>query len=33
MIAQLTAQNSADRLGEVLEEIPRVRADLGIRPL
>jgi oxaloacetate decarboxylase alpha subunit len=33
MIAQLTAQNSADRLGEVLEEIPRVRADLGYPPL
>ena len=30
---QLREQNAADRLDEVLEEIPRVRRDLGMLPL
>ncbi len=30
---QLREQNALDRLDEVLEEIPRVRADLGFAPL
>ena len=30
---QLREQNAADRLDEVLEEIPRVREDLGFTPL
>ena len=30
---QLREQNALDRLDEVLEEIPRVRADLGFPPL
>lgn len=33
LIAQLKAQNSLDRLDEVLLETPRVRADLGYPPL
>ena len=33
LIAQLKAQNALDRLQEVLEETPRVRADLGYPPL
>ncbi len=33
LIAQLKAQNSLDRLDEVLEETPKVRADLGYPPL
>jgi len=33
LIAQLKAQNSIDRLDEVLEEIPNVRKDLGYPPL
>lgn len=33
LIAQLKAQNAMDRLEEVLEETPRVRADLGYPPL
>ncbi len=33
MESQLKEQNSADRLDEVLEEIPRVRKDLGYIPL
>ena len=33
LIAQLKAQNAMDRLDEVLEEIPRVREDLGHPPL
>ncbi|MDD3958718.1 MAG: pyruvate carboxylase subunit B [Oscillospiraceae bacterium] len=33
LIAQLKAQNSIDRLDEVLEETPRVRKDLGYPPL
>ena len=33
LIAQLKAQNSIDRLDEVLEEIPKVRKDLGYPPL
>ncbi|MCX7785409.1 MAG: acetyl-CoA carboxylase biotin carboxyl carrier protein [candidate division WOR-3 bacterium] len=31
--AQLKEQNAVDRLGEVLAEVPRVRADLGYPPL
>ena len=30
---QLREQNATDRLDEVLEEIPRVREDLGFIPL
>lgn len=33
LLAQLKAQNAMDRLEEVLEEIPRVRKDLGYPPL
>ncbi len=33
MLAQLKAQNSLDRLDEVLNEIPGVRKDLGYPPL
>ena len=33
LMAQLKAQNAIDRLDEVLEETPRVRADLGYPPL
>lgn len=33
LIAQLKSQNALDRLQEVLEETPRVRADLGYPPL
>jgi oxaloacetate decarboxylase alpha subunit len=33
LLAQLKAQNSMDRLDEVLEEIPNVRKDLGYPPL
>ena len=32
-ISQLKQQNASDRLTEVLEEVPRVRADLGFPPL
>ena len=33
LVAQLTAQNALDRFQEVLEEVPRVRKDLGYPPL
>jgi pyruvate carboxylase subunit B len=33
LVSQLREQNALDRLGEVIEEIPRVRADLGYPPL
>lgn len=33
LIAQLEQQNALDRMEEVLEEIPRVREDLGYPPL
>ncbi len=33
LIAQLQEQNALDRLPEVLEEVPRVREDLGYPPL
>ncbi len=33
LIAQLEQQNALDRMEEVLEEIPRVRRDLGYPPL
>jgi pyruvate carboxylase subunit B len=33
LIAQLRELNAAERVGEVCEEIPRVRADLGYPPL
>ncbi len=33
LIAQLTAQNSLDRLDEVLAEVPNVRRELGYPPL
>lgn len=33
LVAQLTAQNKLDKLNEVLEETPRVRAQLGYPPL
>ena len=33
LISQLKQQNAPDRLTEVLEEVPRVRADLGFPPL
>ena len=33
MVSQLREADAADRLGEVLEEIPRTRADLGYPPL
>jgi oxaloacetate decarboxylase alpha subunit len=32
-ISQLAQQNALDRLREVLEEVPRVRADMGYPPL
>lgn len=33
LVAQLTAQKKLDRFQEVLEEVPRVREDLGYPPL
>ncbi len=33
LISQLSSQNALHRLGEVLKEIPRVRAELGYPPL
>ncbi|MGA9048913.1 MAG: pyruvate/oxaloacetate carboxyltransferase [Dehalococcoidia bacterium] len=33
LISQLREQNALDKIGAVLEEIPRVRADLGYPPL
>lgn len=33
LVSQLREQNALDRYGEVLEEVPRVRADLGYPPL
>lgn len=33
LVAQLSAQNSLDRLEEVLAEVPKVRKDLGYPPL
>ena len=33
MVSQLREADAVDRLGEVLEEIPRTRADLGYPPL
>ncbi|MCH5351199.1 MAG: oxaloacetate decarboxylase subunit alpha [Clostridiales bacterium] len=33
LISQLKQQNASDRLTEVLEEVPRVRADMGFPPL
>ncbi|MBQ4577971.1 MAG: oxaloacetate decarboxylase subunit alpha [Clostridia bacterium] len=33
LVAQLTAQNKLDRFQDVLEEVPRVRKDLGYPPL
>lgn len=33
LISQLKQQNASDRLTEVLEEVPRVRADMGYPPL
>ena len=33
MLSQLEEQNALDRLEEVLEEVPRVQADLGYPPL
>ncbi len=33
LVSQLAIQNSEDRLGEVMEEIPRVRAEVGYPPL
>ena len=33
LVAQLKAQNAIDKLDRVLEETPRVRADLGYPPL
>ncbi|WP_458863475.1 oxaloacetate decarboxylase subunit alpha [Acidaminobacterium chupaoyuni] len=33
LVAQLKAQNALDHFQEVLEEVPRVRADLGYPPL
>lgn len=33
LIAQLEQQNALDKMEEVLEEVPRVRADLGFPPL
>jgi pyruvate carboxylase subunit B len=33
LISQLREQNALDKMGAVLEEIPRVRADLGYPPL
>ena len=33
LISQLKEQNAADKLGEVLKEVPRVREELGYPPL
>jgi pyruvate carboxylase subunit B len=33
LISQLREQNALDKIGAVLEEVPRVRADLGYPPL
>ena len=33
LVTQLKEQNALDRLGEVLNEVPQVRADLGYPPL
>ncbi len=33
LVAQLTAQKKLDKLDEVLQEVPRVRADMGYPPL
>ncbi|MBQ3127788.1 MAG: pyruvate carboxylase subunit B [Clostridia bacterium] len=33
LVAQLTAQNKMDKFEEVLQEVPKVRADLGYPPL
>jgi pyruvate carboxylase subunit B len=33
LVSQLREQNALDRLPEVMEEVPRVRADLGYPPL
>jgi len=33
LIAQLKAQNAADKLNDVLKEVPKVRKDLGYPPL
>ena len=33
LVSQLSIQNAEDRLGEVMEEIPRVRAEVGYPPL
>ncbi|MBI2855123.1 MAG: pyruvate/oxaloacetate carboxyltransferase [Chloroflexi bacterium] len=33
LVSQLKEQNALDKLGEVLREVPRVRADLGYPPL
>lgn len=33
LVSQLREQNALDKLGAVLEEVPRVRADLGYPPL
>ena len=33
LVSQLEVQKASDRLGEVLEEIPRVRAEVGYPPL
>ncbi|MDR0361689.1 MAG: pyruvate carboxylase subunit B [Planctomycetota bacterium] len=33
LVSQLTAANKLDKLGEVLEETPRVRKDMGYPPL
>ena len=33
LVSQLEIQKASDRLGEVLEEIPRVRAEVGYPPL
>jgi len=33
LVSQLKEQNALDRLNEVLEEVPRVRADFGYPPL
>ncbi|MCX5998460.1 MAG: biotin/lipoyl-binding protein, partial [Chloroflexi bacterium] len=33
LVSQLREQNALDRLNEVLEEVPQVRADLGYPPL
>ena len=33
LVSQLKEQNALDKMGEVLQEVPRVRADLGYPPL